>query len=171
MTGSLLFTPPSSPPPTMIAFPASRLDNLLRTYVVWCQMNAASSRSHAVLTLSITQSSADDKATGDVGGTIRSKIALVDLAGSERAKSTGAGGQRLKVCFVPLIDQTEKPPPVVWMVQCHGEGVTATAERPRGTRMGQSDRRPNVQRGGVSISSCFAAHPSRDLESPREMFL
>lgn len=70
------------------------------------QMNAASSRSHAVLTLAIKQTPLDDEERGGVGGgggggmnigTIRSKIALVDLAGSERAKSTGAAGQRLKV--------------------------------------------------------------------------
>lgn len=70
-------------------------------------MNAASSRSHAVLTLSIIQSvlNVDDDGGGGGGGeeaaadlgTIRSKISLVDLAGSERAKSTGAAGQRLKV--------------------------------------------------------------------------
>ncbi|CAM9727304.1 unnamed protein product, partial [Ectocarpus fasciculatus] len=68
------------------------------------QMNAASSRSHAVLTLSIIQSVLNDDDDGGGGeeaeadlGTIRSKISLVDLAGSERAKSTGAAGQRLKV--------------------------------------------------------------------------
>ncbi|CAN0309061.1 unnamed protein product, partial [Ectocarpus sp. 8 AP-2014] len=72
------------------------------------QMNAASSRSHAVLTLSIIQSVLNDDDGGGGGGggggeeaaadlgTIRSKISLVDLAGSERAKSTGAAGQRLK---------------------------------------------------------------------------
>lgn len=64
-------------------------------------MNAASSRSHAVLILSVKQSSLDDEegSSGDGMdiGTIHSKIALVDLAGSERAKSTGAAGQRLKV--------------------------------------------------------------------------
>lgn len=56
-------------------------------------MNSASSRSHAVLTLSITQTSVEEGGTS----TITSKISLVDLAGSERAKSTGAAGQRLKV--------------------------------------------------------------------------
>ncbi|CAN0242469.1 unnamed protein product, partial [Ectocarpus sp. 4 AP-2014] len=68
------------------------------------QMNAASSRSHAVLTLSIIQSVLNDNGNDGGGGeeaavdlgTIRSKISLVDLAGSERAKSTGAAGQRLK---------------------------------------------------------------------------
>eukprot|EP00752_Nemacystus_decipiens_P014174 g12605.t1 len=71
------------------------------------QMNAASSRSHAVLTLSlsITEGAVDDGGSGsNVEGvaaaadlsTVRSKISLVDLAGSERAKSTGAAGQRLK---------------------------------------------------------------------------
>lgn len=71
-------------------------------------MNAASSRSHAVLTLSIKQTPLRDaegqweegtaeEEDEDVG-IIRSKISLVDLAGSERAKSTGTAGQRLKVC-------------------------------------------------------------------------
>lgn len=72
-------------------------------------MNAASSRSHAVLTLSlsITEGPVDDGSSSignDVEGEVaadvsivRSKISLVDLAGSERAKSTGAAGQRLKV--------------------------------------------------------------------------
>ncbi|CAM9547269.1 unnamed protein product [Hapterophycus canaliculatus] len=78
-------------------------------------MNAASSRSHAVLTLSIKQTplrdgvgqrgegtaaaeeeeEEEEDADADVG-IIRSKISLVDLAGSERAKSTGTAGQRLK---------------------------------------------------------------------------
>lgn len=78
-------------------------------------MNAASSRSHAVLTLSIKQTPLrqenerrDEGWTASAGeeevdgaadvGIIRSKISLVDLAGSERAKSTGTAGQRLKVC-------------------------------------------------------------------------
>lgn len=61
-------------------------------------MNAVSSRSHAVLTLSITQSPVGGEAGGATGlGLVVSKIGLVDLAGSERAKSTGAAGQRLKV--------------------------------------------------------------------------
>ena len=71
-------------------------------------MNAASSRSHAVLTLSIKQSPLDENGDGSGAteeaaaaaadiGTVRSKISLVDLAGSERAKSTGAAGHRLKV--------------------------------------------------------------------------
>lgn len=66
-------------------------------------MNVASSRSHAVLTLSIKQTPVDDDedcagAAGRIDtGTINSKISLVDLAGSERAKSTGAEGKRLKV--------------------------------------------------------------------------
>lgn len=82
-------------------------------------MNAASSRSHAVLTLAVVQvplegkdnnkdsesgsdsevnssSSSSSSGSGRIG-IIRSKISLVDLAGSERAKSTGAAGQRLKV--------------------------------------------------------------------------
>ncbi|ORY42372.1 kinesin-domain-containing protein, partial [Rhizoclosmatium globosum] len=46
-------------------------------------MNAQSSRSHAILTITIDQY-------------LRSKIHLIDLAGSERADSTGATGDRLK---------------------------------------------------------------------------
>jgi hypothetical protein len=56
-------------------------------------MNALSSRSHAVLSLSLA-------ATTEHGGgdalTRESKLHLVDLAGSERADSTGATGERLK---------------------------------------------------------------------------
>ncbi|KAI8853661.1 P-loop containing nucleoside triphosphate hydrolase protein [Chytridium lagenaria] len=78
-------------------------------------MNEVSSRSHAVLTLTIDQvivkespgtlsaSSSvldfNDTSTQDCNQTIgrkRSKIHLIDLAGSERADSTGAVGQRLK---------------------------------------------------------------------------
>ena len=56
-------------------------------------MNAVSSRSHAVLTLRVAQKDRDD----DEGFTVlRSKVHLVDLAGSERQKATGATGARLK---------------------------------------------------------------------------
>eukprot|EP00759_Apiculatamorpha_spiralis_P004232 PhF_6_TR12567/c0_g1_i1/m.19706 len=50
-------------------------------------MNANSSRSHAILTLKILQRSKD--------GEKMSNLNLVDLAGSERANSTGATGQTL----------------------------------------------------------------------------
>ena len=55
-------------------------------------MNEASSRSHAVLTLYIEQ-----RDIGGAGlGTITSKLSLIDLAGSERQAKTGATGARLK---------------------------------------------------------------------------
>ena len=54
-------------------------------------MNEASSRSHAVLTLWI-----DQEDTGAGMGTIKSKLSLIDLAGSERQSKTGATGDRLK---------------------------------------------------------------------------
>ncbi|KAI9326655.1 P-loop containing nucleoside triphosphate hydrolase protein [Zopfochytrium polystomum] len=56
-------------------------------------MNAVSSRSHSVLTITI-----DQRSPISDGGIAkkRSKINLVDLAGSERADSTGATGERLK---------------------------------------------------------------------------
>jgi kinesin family protein 4/21/27 len=50
-------------------------------------MNAVSSRSHAIYTVTV-------HCTGSKNTT--SKLHFVDLAGSERAKRTGAGGQRLK---------------------------------------------------------------------------
>eukprot|EP01132_Coremiostelium_polycephalum_P009912 gene9912-12155_t len=57
-------------------------------------MNATSSRSHAVFTIVFTQSRID-KSRGTAVDRV-SKISLVDLAGSERANSTGATGVRLK---------------------------------------------------------------------------
>jgi hypothetical protein len=58
-------------------------------------MNATSSRSHAVFTIVFTQSKYDPD-SGVMSEKV-SKINLVDLAGSERADSTGATGDRLKV--------------------------------------------------------------------------
>ena len=57
-------------------------------------MNETSSRSHAVITLILTQRKwdADTKLEAEKV----SRISLVDLAGSERANSTGATGARLK---------------------------------------------------------------------------
>ncbi|EFA85017.1 kinesin-3 [Heterostelium album PN500] len=57
-------------------------------------MNATSSRSHAVFTIVFTQSKID-RVRGVAIDRV-SKISLVDLAGSERAASTGATGVRLK---------------------------------------------------------------------------
>ncbi|KAI6649541.1 hypothetical protein LOD99_6707 [Oopsacas minuta] len=69
------------------------LGNQART-VASTNMNATSSRSHAVFTLIFTQKEkAEDS---DMWGEKVSKISLVDLAGSERAESTGATGDRLK---------------------------------------------------------------------------
>ena len=52
-------------------------------------MNKRSSRSHAVITLYVTQRNVD-------GYVLRSKISFVDLAGSERQERSGAAGKRLK---------------------------------------------------------------------------
>ena len=56
-------------------------------------MNSESSRSHAVFSIVLTQTTASDvlESAEKV-----SKICLVDLAGSERAAKTGASGERLK---------------------------------------------------------------------------
>uniref|UniRef100_A0A8C9VBB8 Kinesin family member 4 n=1 Tax=Scleropages formosus TaxID=113540 RepID=A0A8C9VBB8_SCLFO len=54
-------------------------------------MNAASSRSHAIFTVTLEQRRSNDKSDSVV-----SKLHLVDLAGSERQKKTKAEGDRLK---------------------------------------------------------------------------
>lgn len=57
-------------------------------------MNAESSRSHAVFCVMLTQTLND--AVAAVTGEKVSRMSLVDLAGSERAVKTGAVGDRLK---------------------------------------------------------------------------
>jgi len=57
-------------------------------------MNSASSRSHAVFTVVLTQTLTD--VVSGVSGEKVSRVSLVDLAGSERAVKTGAVGDRLK---------------------------------------------------------------------------
>ncbi len=52
-------------------------------------MNDTSSRSHAVFTITITQSQYDSL-SGNTGEKT-SRVSLVDLAGSERVSRTGAG--------------------------------------------------------------------------------
>ena len=74
--------------------------NLART-TAETLMNAYSSRSHAIFTLSIElyecAISGEASIENQIGGSlITSKIHLVDLAGSERIKKTGADGVRLK---------------------------------------------------------------------------
>ncbi|KAG6359454.1 hypothetical protein INS49_012975 [Diaporthe citri] len=67
--------------------------NKART-VAATNMNATSSRSHAVFTLMLTQKTVDTDTKMEMEKV--AKISLVDLAGSERATSTGATGARLK---------------------------------------------------------------------------
>uniref|UniRef100_A0A6G1SN16 Kinesin-like protein unc-104 n=1 Tax=Aceria tosichella TaxID=561515 RepID=A0A6G1SN16_9ACAR len=69
------------------------LGNMSRT-TASTRMNESSSRSHAVLTLTLSQGRYD--VGSDRKGEKVSKISLVDLAGSERADSTGAEGLRLR---------------------------------------------------------------------------
>ncbi|KAM7345491.1 kinesin heavy chain 73 isoform 1-T1 [Cochliomyia hominivorax] len=75
------------------------IDNLMtegnksRT-VAATNMNAESSRSHAVFSVVLTQI-LTDQTTGVTGEKV-SRMSLVDLAGSERAVKTGAVGDRLK---------------------------------------------------------------------------
>ncbi|KDN52110.1 kinesin-domain-containing protein [Tilletiaria anomala UBC 951] len=67
--------------------------NKART-VAATNMNETSSRSHAVITLVLTQKRFDPDTKLEAEKV--SRISLVDLAGSERANSTGATGARLK---------------------------------------------------------------------------
>lgn len=67
--------------------------NKART-VAATNMNESSSRSHAVFTITLTQTK-HDKDT-DMTSEKVAKISLVDLAGSERANASGATGARLK---------------------------------------------------------------------------
>ncbi|KAJ1983306.1 hypothetical protein H4R34_001361 [Dimargaris verticillata] len=69
------------------------LGNKART-VAATQMNATSSRSHAVFTIILTQTRFDVETSLSTEKV--SRVSLVDLAGSERANSTGAKGTRLK---------------------------------------------------------------------------
>ncbi|KAJ6640612.1 Kinesin-like protein KIF13A [Pseudolycoriella hygida] len=75
------------------------IDNLMtegnksRT-VAATNMNAESSRSHAVFSVVLTQTITDQQS--GVTGEKASRMSLVDLAGSERAVKTGAVGDRLK---------------------------------------------------------------------------
>lgn len=64
--------------------------NAVRT-VASTAMNSASSRSHAIFTITVEQRKKHDKNV-----LFRSKLHLVDLAGSERQKKTKAEGDRLK---------------------------------------------------------------------------
>eukprot|EP00045_Choanoeca_perplexa_P016795 m.231199 g.231199 ORF g.231199 m.231199 type:complete len:1500 (+) comp17361_c0_seq2:265-4764(+) len=56
-------------------------------------MNATSSRSHAVFTMMVSQITKDED---DIEHTKVSKVNLVDLAGSERSDVAGTSGQRLR---------------------------------------------------------------------------
>jgi hypothetical protein len=60
------------------------------------KLNDASSRSHAVLTLTLEQRARPGAGVPSELRLLRSKLSLVDLAGSERAKQTGATGTRFQ---------------------------------------------------------------------------
>ncbi|KAG1678195.1 hypothetical protein FOA52_016132 [Chlamydomonas sp. UWO 241] len=59
------------------------------------QLNDLSSRSHAILIITLQQQLPPDPTTGEVD-LLCSKLHLVDLAGSERTKKSRVAGQRLK---------------------------------------------------------------------------
>eukprot|EP00210_Caulerpa_lentillifera_P000746 g722.t1 len=61
--------------------------------VAHTQMNAESSRSHSILTCTLTMRRQNENGCSSV---FTSRLNLVDLAGSERQKSTGTTGSRLK---------------------------------------------------------------------------
>lgn len=60
------------------------------------KLNASSSRSHAILTLTLEQRARPGAAAAlpPEARLLRSKLRLVDLAGAERAKATGTSGAR-----------------------------------------------------------------------------
>ncbi|XP_040211839.1 kinesin-like protein KIF13A [Rana temporaria] len=60
------------------------------------KMNEQSSRSHSILTLTVTQTCNDHKS--GASRELVSKVSLVDLAGSERSYKSGAQGSQLKEC-------------------------------------------------------------------------
>ncbi|PIO22595.1 hypothetical protein AB205_0085660, partial [Aquarana catesbeiana] len=60
------------------------------------KMNEQSSRSHSILTLTVTQICNDPKS--GASRELVSKVSLVDLAGSERSYKSGAKGSQLKEC-------------------------------------------------------------------------
>ncbi|XP_077306201.1 interferon-induced very large GTPase 1-like [Lithobates pipiens] len=65
------------------------------------KMNEQSSRSHAILALTVTQTRhkmSHDHKSG-ASRELVSKVSLVDLAGSERSSKSGAQGSQLKECF------------------------------------------------------------------------
>lgn len=91
------------------------------------KLNAHSSRSHAVLMLSVSRFTKKNVTPQSVGGSItaptvqRGKLLLVDLAGSERQKSTKSSGQTLEEakfinlslttlgkCINSLVDQSQQ---------------------------------------------------------------
>lgn len=58
-------------------------------------MNADSSRSHSIFTISVEMMSTSQD-VDDIKSIKRGKLSLVDLAGSERQAKTGASGDRLR---------------------------------------------------------------------------
>ena len=71
---------------------------MLRRVTGATSMNAESSRSHAIMSIMIEQTtrSNDDNGEGEAVIVQKSKFNFVDLAGSERQKRTNAKGQRMK---------------------------------------------------------------------------
>ena len=69
-------------------------DGLSERVVGATNMNAVSSRSHAIFEIAFESKPADEASEEDAGPAFSSKITFVDLAGSERLKRTGAEGGR-----------------------------------------------------------------------------
>ncbi len=85
-------------------------------------MNAGSSRSHAVFTVSLEQT-VRSVANDDVHK-MTSKLTFVDLAGSERQEKTGAEGKRMK----EGIDINKG-------LFCLGQVITQLADAKKGTKL------------------------------------
>lgn len=127
-------------------------------------MNATSSRSHAIFTITVTQTTADADGTEH---TKVSKVNLVDLAGSERANVSGTSGERLKEgaainkslhalgkIISLLADQAAKPHRHKHFIPYRDSALTWFVEMALGWGRGRGGR----ERGGGAFGRDGASH-------------
>jgi len=125
------------------------------------RLSEASSRSHAVLTLTLEQRARPGGRAAEVPTELRylrSKLSLVDLAGSERAKQTGTTGQRF-----------QEGVSINSGLLALGNVINALSEQQRGGGGGR--HRSNLGGGGPAAAAAAAAArrhiPYRDSKLTR----